>query len=86
MNGGIRVKEFNFKYRGDLELEGAEEHFLDKMSDLLSTNTKDVTTTSTVLDCYKNFTANMENGIELDCEISWNEGANQWDAYAWRMD
>ena len=67
------MKEYRLDFRGNLELDGAEETFLDYLCEALDTNTKEIITTSIVLDCYKNFTAKMENGIELDCEVSWNE-------------
>lgn len=80
------MKEFNFKFRGDLELEGAEETFLDALCELVESNTKEISYTSSVSDSYKNFTAKMDNGVELDCEVAWSNESNGWDATAWQMD
>ncbi|TCI99977.1 hypothetical protein [Cytobacillus praedii] len=80
------MKQYNFTFKGTLTMEGAEEHLLDNICDQLKSNLKDTLVKSTVGDYYKNFNAELENGIELDCELSWDDRDNEWYATAWQMD
>ena len=80
------MKKFDFTFRGDLKLSGAEEHLLDQMCDKLDSNTKDIVIKTHYEESYKNFTTELENGIELDCEISWDSFTKEWKATVWQMD
>ncbi|MED3550141.1 hypothetical protein [Cytobacillus praedii] len=80
------MKQYNFTFRGTLTMDGAEEHLLDSICDQLKSNLKDTLVASTVEDIYKDFTAELENGKELDCEISWNDRDKEWYATVWLMD
>jgi hypothetical protein len=80
------LKQYDFTYPSTKKLEGVKETLLDQMCEKLDSNTKDVVVKSTVDDHYQNFTVILENGIELDCEISFDVFSKQWETTVWEMD
>jgi hypothetical protein len=79
------MKQYDFDFRGDRKLESVEENLLDRLCEMFESNTKEIILKSTVDEYYKNFAVEMENNIELDCEISMNPLSKQWEATVWKM-
>ena len=80
------MKQYDFTYPKDKQLEAVKETLLDQMCEKLDTNVKDTVIKSTVDDCYQNFVVELENGKEIDCEISFEVFTKEWQATVWEME
>jgi hypothetical protein len=80
------MKQYDFEYPSNKTIEGVEETLIDQMCGKLDSNVKDVVVKTTVGDSYKNFVVEMENGKELDCEISFDVFKQRWEATVWEME
>ena len=80
------MKQYDFTYPKDKQLEAVKEALLDQMCEKLDTNVKDTVIKSTVDDCYQNFVVELENGKEIDCEISFEVFTKEWQATVWEME
>jgi hypothetical protein len=78
------MKQYDFTFKGKLSVDGAEETLLDKVCEELDSNVKDTKTSELSNEFYINVVVELENGIELDCEISWEE--TEWKATVWQFD
>jgi hypothetical protein len=88
LKGGIEMKEFSFEYPGTKSLEAVEEMLLDQLCNEYNQNLNVVLPKSEFNnEFYSNFSVVLEKSRgELDCEISWNDEKDQWDASAWEID
>lgn len=77
--------QHDFDYPSDHKIEGVEERLLDDLCGQFSTNVKDVIVKTVVDDVYKNFVVELENGKELDCEISYDVFSKKWEATVWEF-
>jgi hypothetical protein len=86
-NKGVKtVNQYNYDYPNHYKIEGVEERILDSICEMLSTSVKDLITKTEFVGVYKNFTAKLSNGKEIDCEISINSSTNHWEATVWEME
>jgi hypothetical protein len=79
------VKQYDFTYPAHKQLEGVKESLLDQMCEKLNSNVKEIVGKTTVEDFYENFVVELENNIELDCEISLEPNDEEWVATVWEM-
>lgn len=79
---GKTIMQFVFTFRGDLTMESAEEVLIDKICGHFKSDKKDIVNKSDILLVYTKFTAVLENGVVLNCEISWNSKTKVWNGAA----
>lgn len=79
------MKQYDFTYPAYKKIEGVKESLLDQMCEKLNSNVKQIVGKTTVGDLYENFVVELENNIELDCEISLEPNDEEWIATVWEM-
>jgi len=78
------MKQYDFTFKGELSLDGAEDTLLDKVCEELNSNVKETKVSDLSNEFYRNLAVELENGIEIDCEIS--RGDTEWKATVWQFD
>lgn len=78
------MKQYDFTFKGELSVNGAEETLLDTVCGQFNSNIRDLKTSDLSHEFYRNIIVELENGIELDCEISL--GDTEWKATVWQFD
>jgi hypothetical protein len=74
----LKPVQLDFTYRESLSLDGAVEHLLDDICERYDCNIKSDEVTNFINETYISLTVILDNYVELDCEIGWNDEADEY--------